>query len=69
MVYEAFRRLPPKRKHRVAWVPRIVCLALGLVGATHAQQTSERLVRVQQATQITDAVYQAPCRCTALYPI
>jgi len=56
MVYEAFRRLPPKRKHRVAWVPRIVCLALGLVGATHAQQTSERLVRVQQATQITDAV-------------
>jgi hypothetical protein len=56
MLSERFRRLPPKHQLRVAWVPRIVCLALGFVGATHAQQTSERLVKVQQATQITDAV-------------
>jgi hypothetical protein len=56
MVYEAFRRLQPKHQLRAAGVPGIVCLALGLVGATHAQQTSERLVQVKQATQITDAV-------------
>ena len=56
MIYEVLRRLPPKHQLRAAWVPRIVCLALGFVGATHAQQTSERLVQVQQVTQITDAV-------------
>jgi hypothetical protein len=56
MVYEAFRRLPPKRHLRVAWVSRAACLALGLVGATHAQQTRERLVKVKQVAQITDAV-------------
>ncbi|HTU48174.1 MAG TPA: hypothetical protein VMF91_24145 [Bryobacteraceae bacterium] len=31
-------------------------LIFGLLGALHAQQTSERLVKVIQATQITDAV-------------
>jgi hypothetical protein len=56
MVPETFRRLPPKHQLRVAWASRVACLALGLVGATHAQQTSARLVKVKQATQITDAV-------------
>ncbi len=48
--------MSPEHQLRVAWVPRIICLALGLVGANHAQETSERLVKVQQVTQITDAV-------------
>jgi hypothetical protein len=55
MVPEFFRRLSPKHQLRVAWA-RVACLALGLAGATHAQLTGERLVRVTQISQITDAV-------------
>ena len=54
-VYNQIRLGNPKWL-RVAWVPRVACLALGFVGAIHAQQTSERLVKVKQATQITDGV-------------
>jgi len=56
MLPETFRRLGPKHQLRVAWALRAVCLAVGFVVPTHAQETTERLLKVVQWAQITDAV-------------
>jgi len=55
MATKAIMRLPEEHQFRVAWLIS-TCLALGYAGAVDAQQTRERLVKVNDVSQITDAV-------------